>query len=85
MVGFLSCTRAVMAVSAPEACTVTGEVFAVGGGYVSRVAVVESQGAFIKPSELSIESVQEHLEQIAFEILTAIARGQPTHHDAHQP
>jgi NAD(P)-dependent dehydrogenase (short-subunit alcohol dehydrogenase family) len=47
-----------------EACTVTGEVFAVGGGYIARVAVVESAGAYIKPGELSIESVQEHLEEI---------------------
>jgi NAD(P)-dependent dehydrogenase (short-subunit alcohol dehydrogenase family) len=47
-----------------EACKVSGEVFAVGGGYISRVAIVESAGAFIKQGELSIEAVHENLEAI---------------------
>jgi 3-hydroxyacyl-CoA dehydrogenase/3a,7a,12a-trihydroxy-5b-cholest-24-enoyl-CoA hydratase len=46
-----------------EASTVTGEVFAVGGGYVSRVAIVESPGVFIKPGDLTPEAVQAQLEQ----------------------
>ena len=45
-----------------EACTVTGEVFAVGGGYISRVAIVEAPGVFIKPDELSIEAVRERID-----------------------
>lgn len=44
---------------ASEQCTDTGQVYAVGGGYVSRVAVMESAGVNIKGEQLSIEAVAE--------------------------
>lgn len=43
-----------------EACKVTGETFAVGGGYVARVAVVEAAGVFL--DDVTVENVAEHLE-----------------------
>lgn len=46
-----------------EACKVSGETFAVGGGYVARVALLEAQGVFLAPSELSPETVAETLEK----------------------
>lgn len=45
----------------PE-CAVTGEVFNVAGGFVNRMAIVNSDG-FHDP-ELSIESVAAHLDQV---------------------
>ncbi len=38
-----------VALLASGACPVTGETFEVGGGYVSRVAVVEARGAVFGP------------------------------------
>jgi hypothetical protein len=43
----------------------SAQIYAVGGGYVSRVAVVEGEGAFIKPDGgLSPEAVIEKWNQI---------------------
>src|SRR5262249_52849979 len=56
------CVAPLAAYLCSEACRVTGEVFAVGGGYVARVALVESLGVYIKPDELTIETVAEHLD-----------------------
>jgi NAD(P)-dependent dehydrogenase (short-subunit alcohol dehydrogenase family) len=50
---------AVVAHLASEAVEESGEIFAVGGGYVARVAVVESKGARMSPEEgLSPEQVR---------------------------
>ena len=43
-------------------CAVTGEVFNVAGGFVNRMAIVNSDG-FHDP-DLSIESVAAHLDQV---------------------
>jgi NAD(P)-dependent dehydrogenase (short-subunit alcohol dehydrogenase family) len=42
----------------------TAQVYAVGGGYFSRVAVVEGAGVFIKPEGLTIEGIAEQWKQI---------------------
>ena len=42
----------------------TGQTYAVGGGYFSRVAVVEGAGVYIKPDGLTIESIGEQWKQI---------------------
>ncbi len=42
----------------------TGQTYAVGGGYFSRVAVVEGAGVYIKPDGLTIESIAEQWKQI---------------------
>jgi NAD(P)-dependent dehydrogenase (short-subunit alcohol dehydrogenase family) len=42
----------------------TAQVYAVGGGYISRVAVVEGAGVYIKPDGLSIEAIAEQWKQI---------------------
>ena len=44
---------------ASEACEVSGETFAVGGGYVSRVAVVEGAGTLFEGDSYSPEDVIE--------------------------
>ena len=44
---------------ASEGCEDTGQVYAVGGGYVSRVAVVEATGALFEGDHLSPEQVAE--------------------------
>lgn len=49
---------------ASEACEEVGEVYAVGGGYVSRVAIVEAKGALFTGAELSPEQVREGWAQI---------------------
>ncbi|MCC7541224.1 MAG: SDR family oxidoreductase [Deltaproteobacteria bacterium] len=43
-----------------DKCKVSGEVFAVGGGYLSRVAIVEAAGVFL--DQTTIESVAANLE-----------------------
>ncbi len=47
-----------------DACQETGQVYAVGGGYVSRVAVVEAAGVGIALDALSPETIQERWGQI---------------------
>lgn len=42
-----------------RACSDSGQIYAVGGGYVSRVAVVEGAGAFFPGAELTPEQVAE--------------------------
>jgi 3-hydroxyacyl-CoA dehydrogenase/3a,7a,12a-trihydroxy-5b-cholest-24-enoyl-CoA hydratase len=42
----------------------TAQVYAVGGGYFSRVAIVEGAGVYIKPEAVTIESVAEQWKQI---------------------
>lgn len=49
---------------ASEQCAETGEVYAVGGGYVSRVAVVEGEGTFFAGSELTPEQIAASWAQI---------------------
>lgn len=49
---------------ASEGCAETGEVYAVGGGYVSRVAVVEGAGTFFAGPELSPEQIAASWAQI---------------------
>lgn len=48
---------------ASEGCTDTAQVFAVGGGYVSRVAVVEAQGVHFE-GKLTPEQVAERWKDI---------------------
>ncbi len=49
-----------------EQCTDTGQVYAVGGGYVSRVAVVEGAGVnFSVKENLSIEQVAARWNEIS--------------------
>ncbi len=51
---------------ASEACAETGAVLACGGGYVSRVAVVEGVGAWVsEPAEMTPEWVATHWPRIA--------------------
>src|SRR5262245_818044 len=47
----------VVAYLASEKCEESGQVYAVGGGYVSRVAVVEGRGTFFAGGELTPEQV----------------------------
>jgi 3-hydroxyacyl-CoA dehydrogenase/3a,7a,12a-trihydroxy-5b-cholest-24-enoyl-CoA hydratase len=49
----------VVAHLASEACEDSGQVYAVGGGYVSRVAVVEGAGTFFPGGELTPEQVAD--------------------------
>ncbi|HJL16669.1 MAG TPA: SDR family oxidoreductase [Sandaracinaceae bacterium LLY-WYZ-13_1] len=44
---------------ASESCDETGQVYAVGGGYVSRVAMVEGSGTFFPGGDLTPEQVAE--------------------------
>lgn len=47
-----------------DRCADSGQVYAVGGGYVSRVAVVEGQGTFFPGAELTPEQIAASWEQI---------------------
>ncbi len=49
---------------ASDRCADSGQVYAVGGGYVSRVAVVEGQGTFFAGAELTPEQIAASWEQI---------------------
>ncbi|MCC6214238.1 MAG: SDR family oxidoreductase [Polyangiaceae bacterium] len=42
-----------------QGCADSGQVYAVGGGYVSRVAVVEGAGVFLAPGALTVEAIAE--------------------------
>jgi NAD(P)-dependent dehydrogenase (short-subunit alcohol dehydrogenase family) len=53
-----------VALLAHEECPVTGEMFHVGGGFVSRIFMAETKGAAFRTDEMSPESVQERLGQI---------------------
>ena len=55
----------VAAYLAHEACTDTAQIYAVGGGYVSRVAIVEAEGVqFGSSGELTIENLASKWAQI---------------------
>lgn len=41
-----------------------GQTYAVGGGYFSRVAVVEGEGAYIKPVDVTVEAIVEQWNKI---------------------
>jgi NAD(P)-dependent dehydrogenase (short-subunit alcohol dehydrogenase family) len=49
---------------ASEGCAESGQVYAVGGGYVSRVAVVEGEGTFFASTEISPEQIASSWSQI---------------------
>ena len=49
---------------ASEACDETGQTYAVGGGYVSRVAVVEAPGALFEGDAATPEQIAERWTQI---------------------
>jgi NAD(P)-dependent dehydrogenase (short-subunit alcohol dehydrogenase family) len=49
---------------ASERCADSGQVYAVGGGYVSRVAVVEARGTFFAGAELTPEQIDSSWAQI---------------------
>ncbi|MFO1518781.1 MAG: SDR family NAD(P)-dependent oxidoreductase [bacterium] len=53
----------VVAYLGSEACAVNGQCWAVGAGYVSRVALVESEGHFFR-GEFGAEDVATHLAEI---------------------
>lgn len=55
----------VVAYLASESCAVNGQCWAVGGGYVSRVAIVEAEGLRL-PADVSFdaEAVAAHVEAI---------------------
>ena len=55
----------VVAYLASEACDVTGEIYSVGGGRVSRVFIAEGPGFFKK--DLTIEDVRDNMETIRSE------------------
>ena len=55
-----------------EECPCTGEVFAVGGGYVSRVAVLEAAGHVFAPDELTPEGLRD-----AWSSVTSMAEARP--------
>lgn len=42
-----------------QGCADSGQVYAVGGGYVSRVAVVEGAGVFLAPGALTVEAIAD--------------------------
>lgn len=46
-----------------EQCQETGQIYAVGGGYVSRVAIMEAAGVGVK-GDLTIEAIAERWAQI---------------------
>lgn len=50
---------------ASDQCQESGQIYAVGGGYVSRVAVVEGAGVVIPPSEMSPEAVAAKWSEIS--------------------
>jgi hypothetical protein len=50
---------------ASEECEVTGEVYSVGGGRVSRIFIAEAPGYFKK--DLSIEDVRDNWDAIRSE------------------
>ena len=54
----------VAAFLASEACEVSGQVFAVGGGYVSRVEIVEAAGAVLG-DEFGPEDVAAKLDALS--------------------
>ncbi len=48
-----------------DQCDVSGEIFSAGGGYFSRIAIMEGPGVFFDvESELTVENVVENLENI---------------------
>ncbi|MEM1418053.1 MAG: SDR family NAD(P)-dependent oxidoreductase, partial [Myxococcota bacterium] len=49
---------------ASEGCSATGQTYAVGGGYVSRVAIVEGSGVVLDPEAMTPESVAAAWEGI---------------------
>ncbi len=49
---------------ASDQCTESGQVYAVGGGYVARVAVMEGEGTFFASSEITPEQVSSSWAQI---------------------
>lgn len=49
---------------ASERCTDSGQIYEVGGGYIARVAVVESQGTFFPGAELTPEQIEASWGQI---------------------
>ncbi|HEY8431102.1 MAG TPA: SDR family oxidoreductase [Sandaracinaceae bacterium] len=49
---------------ASEQCEESGRIYAVGGGYVSRVAVVEGEGTFFPGAELTPEQIAASWAQI---------------------
>jgi NAD(P)-dependent dehydrogenase (short-subunit alcohol dehydrogenase family) len=49
---------------ASERCAESGQIYAVGGGYVSRVAVVEGEGTFFASGELTPEQIAASWAQI---------------------
>lgn len=49
---------------ASDRCADSGQIYEVGGGYVSRVAVVEGEGTFFAGAELTPEQVEASWAQI---------------------
>ncbi len=49
---------------ASEACTATGKIFSVGGGYIARVAIVEGAGATFEDG-FTPEDVADRFDQIS--------------------
>jgi 3-hydroxyacyl-CoA dehydrogenase/3a,7a,12a-trihydroxy-5b-cholest-24-enoyl-CoA hydratase len=54
----------VVAHLASENCTETGQIYAVGGGYVARVAVVEGAGTYFATDEITPEQIVASWAQI---------------------
>lgn len=49
-----------------ELCQVSGKIFSAGGGYYSRVAVIEGPGVFFDPgAKITPEMIAEQFEQIS--------------------
>ena len=49
---------------ASEACTATGQIFSVGGGYIARVAIVEGEGVSFGTEGFTAEDVQNRFDEV---------------------
>lgn len=47
-----------------EACTTTGQIFSVGGGYIARVAIIEGEGVSFGTDGFTAEDVQSRFDEI---------------------
>ncbi|MFV0643542.1 MAG: SDR family NAD(P)-dependent oxidoreductase [Sphingomonadaceae bacterium] len=56
-----------VALLAHEKCPVSGEMFHVGGGFVSRIFMAETQGTAFRAEDMSPESVLDRMEVIMAE------------------
>lgn len=49
---------------ASDECTFSGDIFKAGGGHLARVFIAETDGIVRRPSEVTIEEIREHIDEI---------------------